>query len=79
MADTKTRKTHERRDKWWVVHQHDEVTVVNSEEIPSTEVKAGERFKRIHGHYATREEAQERADAIYATTFKGMMEKAGMA
>lgn len=78
MPRSEPRKTHERGDKWWVVHQHDDVKVVKSAEMPSAEVEDGERMKRIHGPAATEAEAKELAESIYSRTLKGMAEREGL-
>jgi hypothetical protein len=78
MASNTPKKTHERRERWWVVHQHHEVTVVQGEERPDTAVEDGERIKRAYGPYYTKEEAKDQADAIYSRTTKAMAERAGV-
>jgi hypothetical protein len=79
MAGQKPREMVERRDKWWVVHQHDQVTVVKSDEAPSAEIEPGDRIKRLLGPYTSEADAQEVADSTYSRTLRAMAERAGVA
>lgn len=52
------------REKFWVVQQHDQADVVQSDTMPSREVAAGERTKNIQGPYYDRGKADAVASAI---------------
>lgn len=44
--------------RFWVLQQHDEVTIVQAQEKPSVTVEPGERMKRVRGPYRSREDAE---------------------
>lgn len=78
MAERIPKRTGEHRERFWVVHQHHDVTVVQTQEQPSSEVEEGERIKRVYGPFLSKEVAQERRDDIYSRTTKANAERAGV-
>lgn len=75
--EPKKDRGHAAGGKWYVVHQHQDAEVVQADEPPSSEVGKGERLKSIHGPFATRELARERADKITSRSVKSWAEKGG--
>jgi hypothetical protein len=58
-------------DRWWVLQQHDQFSVVQGDKAPSLSVQPGERKKMTYGPYATKQEADAKADEIFARTIRG--------
>ena len=77
MAKDRPRLDSGHRESWWVVHQHHQVDVVKTNEQPSSEVRTGERMKKVYGPFRSQQAAQDRADDIYSRTTKAMAERVG--
>lgn len=58
----------------WVVQQHDQFTVVESKEMPSTKVEPGQRGKAVFGPYASRAEADALVRTMEGRTLRGKRE-----
>lgn len=58
----------------WVIQQHDQFSVVESKEIPSTKVEAGERMKAVFGPYGSRAAAEEIIQTMQGRTLRGKRE-----
>lgn len=56
--------------RFWVLMHHQECSVVEASERPTTKVDAGERQKRVKGPYATKDQAQRVADEYLGRTLK---------
>lgn len=65
------------RQKWWILQQHDQVTVVSANEQPKLEHVAGERMKALMGPFKTKDEAERRAATTYSRTLKAKSERNG--
>ncbi len=61
--------------RFWVVQQHDQMTVVESAERPSKVVEKGQRVKKLHGPYTSKSDAQERADHLESRTLRAWARK----
>jgi hypothetical protein len=57
---------------WWVVQQHDEISVTQSSSMPETSVKKGERKKAAFGPYKSQAEADARAQEMSSRTLRVM-------
>lgn len=58
----------------WLVQQHDQFSIVESRDIPSTKVEAGERMKQVYGPFATRADAEATMKTMEARTLRGKRE-----
>lgn len=63
--------------KFWVLVQHDEVSVLHQAERPNGKAEPGERMKQVLGPFANKEDAKEKADWYYSRTLKAKVERAG--
>ena len=55
---------------WYLVAQHDEFQVVQSETIPDLTVPKGERMKTVFGPFLDQQAAKDRADKLERRTLK---------
>jgi len=69
VAEKSRGPTEARHAMYWVMHQHDDVTVIESRERPSSDPVEGERRIHVRGPFKTREDAERAADKIHARTF----------
>lgn len=58
----------------WVVQQHDQFTIVESREIPSTKVESGQRGKAVFGPYASKADAEAVMRTMEGRTLRGKRE-----
>lgn len=61
--------------KHWVVQHHDNFTVHEGRERPDTEVKDGERGKRMYGPFESKEAAAKYAERMNGQTLRGLAER----
>lgn len=71
--DKTTRRETSGSDRWWVIRQHTEVTVVRSATRPELKIEAGDRLGRVFGPYATQAEADTKRDERAARTIVGRL------
>lgn len=50
-------RTAEKGRRWWVLRQHKDAQVVESDKRPDTKVEKGERVKSVQGPFASKDAA----------------------
>lgn len=64
--------------KWWIVHRHNDVDLVEGPQMPKTENGPGLRIAKVYGPFLDEGDARERADQMRANTHRARMEGAGV-
>lgn len=55
--------------RWWVVQQHDEISVLQASERPNTEPVKGERARSAFGPFRAKDAAESRANDMRTMTW----------